>query len=214
MAVTRIKICGITTPADAHVAAVAGVDAIGLVFYPPSPRAVNVDQALEVLAVLPPFVTVVALFVDESVANIMQVLERVPIDVLQFHGDESADFCLQFKRPYIKALRVRPELDIAAACSEHSSARGILLDSWQLGVPGGTGTTFDWQLTPDNLPLPVILAGGLDTENVASAIIQTGPAAVDISGGVESAPGIKNEKKVRDFICAVRHADQELGDIE
>lgn len=211
MAYTRIKICGITRPDDAQQAAVCGADAIGLVFYEPSPRAVTAQQARQIIAGLPPFVTVVALFVDESAAAINRLLAEVPIDVLQFHGDETPGFCVQFQRPYLKALRVRPGLDIAASCRTHPAARAVLLDSWQQDRPGGTGTRFDWSLAACDWPLPMVLAGGLDADNVSDAIRCLRPAAVDVSGGVESAPGIKDAARIRQFISAVRAADQHRG---
>ena len=205
---TRIKICGITRPVVALTAVACGADAIGLVFYANSPRAVSVAQAKDIAAVVPPFVSIVALFVNESAAVINGVLEALAVDVIQFHGDESPKFCQQFKRPFIKAVRVRPELDLAAACVDYAAGRGILLDAWQKGVPGGTGTSFDWQLAPTDLPLPIVLAGGLNSENVAGAIDLLHPAAVDVSGGVELSPGIKDAAKIETFIAAVRAADQ------
>lgn len=210
MASTRIKICGITRPEDACAATSSGADAIGLVFYARSPRAVTIEQAAEIAAAVPPFVSVVALFVDEPAAVIERTLSAVPIDLIQFHGSESPDFCQQFGRPWIKALRVKPGLDIARACSQLGCARGVLLDSWQDGVPGGTGKSFDWELAPCNLPLPVVLAGGLHDGNVGDAIRALQPAAVDVSGGVESAPGVKDVHRIRKFIAAVRAADQPL----
>jgi phosphoribosylanthranilate isomerase len=204
---TRIKICGITSCEDARIAVSYGADAIGLVFYANSPRAVTADQALEIVATVPPFVSVVALFVDEPADNIRRILQQVPIDLIQFHGNEPAEFCEQFQRPWIKALRVREGLDIATQCAHYSSARGVLLDSWQEGVPGGTGKTFDWDLASGAFPLPVILAGGLDDSNVGHAIAQLRPAAVDVSGGVEQSPGRKEPAKIERFIAAVRAAD-------
>lgn len=204
---TRIKICGITTCEDARNAVNCGADAIGLVFYADSPRAITVAQAAKVVAAVPPFVSVVALFVDEPEDSIRRILQQVPVDILQFHGDEPAGFCEQFHRPWIKALRVREGLDIASACARYSGARGVLLDSWQEGVPGGTGKTFDWGLAGGKLPLPVILAGGLDDGNVGSAIAQLRPQAVDVSGGVEQSPGRKDAAKIERFIAAVRAAD-------
>jgi phosphoribosylanthranilate isomerase len=190
----------------------SGADAIGLVFYEPSPRAVSAEQAVEIVREIPAFVSVVALFVDEAVAGIEHVLNLVPVNVLQFHGSESAQFCGQFERPYVKALRVNSELDIHAACRDHAAARGALLDAWQEGVPGGTGRSFDWNLAlPDSaLSLPLIVAGGLDDKNVGAAIKLLRPSAVDVSGGVESAPGIKDAEKVRRFIAAVSRADQQV----
>lgn len=210
MASTRIKICGITRLEDAQAAISSGADAIGLVFYAGSPRAVTIDQATDIAAVVPPFVSVVALFVDEPAASIERILGRVPIDLIQFHGDETPEFCQQFERPWIKALRVRPGLEIASACRQYRRARGVLLDSWKDGVPGGTGQTFDWRLAPSALSLPVVLAGGLHEGNVGSAILALRPAAVDVSGGVESAPGIKDAHRIQGFIAAVRVADQQL----
>ena len=210
MSQTRIKICGIARAQDALVSASSGADAICLVFYPASSRAVTAQQAAEIVAVLPPFVTTVGLFVNEPADQIERILHKVSLDVLQFHGDETAAFCQQFDRPWIKALRVRADTDIAAACREFSAARGLLLDAWQQGVPGGTGKTFDWQLASASLPAEIILAGGLHAENVANAIDVVRPAAVDVSGGVEASPGVKDAGKIRSFIAAVRAADREL----
>ncbi len=209
MGPTRIKICGITRPEDAQAAAASGADAIGLVFYARSPRAVSLEQAAEIAAAVPPFVTVVALFVDEPIERVERTLAQVPVDLLQFHGEESPAFCRQFGRPWIKALRVRPGSDIRAACEPYRDARGVLLDSWQEGVPGGTGRTFDWALAPRDLPLPVVLAGGLDEGNVGTAIARLRPAAVDVSGGVEAARGIKDPDKIARFVAAVRAADRQ-----
>lgn len=208
MAHTRIKICGITKPEDALSAISSGADAIGLVFYAASSRAVTVEQAASIVAVVPPFVSVVALFVNETATRINQVLGSLSIDILQFHGDESAEFCQQFNRPYIKALRVQAGLDIVNACRDHTVAKGILLDAWQEGVPGGTGKTFDWRLAALQLPLPVVLAGGLNAGNVGEAIAALRPAAVDVSGGVELRPGVKDWTKIKQFISAVKIADQ------
>lgn len=194
---------------DAIAAVASGADAIGLVFYAKSSRAVSTDQASIIAKAVPPFVSMVALFVDEHAEEIERVLNAVPIDVIQFHGSEAPQFCHQFNRPYIKALRVTPELNLAAVSQDYTSSRGILLDSWKEGVPGGTGQSFDWRLAQKALPLPVILAGGLKPENVGDAIAMLRPAAVDVSGGVESAPGIKDSGKIREFIAAVRAADNQ-----
>jgi phosphoribosylanthranilate isomerase len=207
---TRIKICGITRPEDARAAVAAGADAIGLVFYPPSPRAVTVAQGAEIIAAVPAFVTVVALFVDEPAEQILRILNELPIDLVQFHGEETPEFCRQFARPWIKALRVREDTDIPAACERYKEGRGILLDAWQEGVPGGTGKCFDWRLASHVLPRPVVLAGGLNEDNVAEAVAAVRPAAVDVSGGVESSPGIKDAGKISRFIAAVRAADQNV----
>lgn len=210
MAHTRIKICGITSAEHALVAAACGADAIGLVFYAKSPRCVSAQQAAEIVAALPPFISVVGLFVNELPTEIERILSTVAIDVLQFHGDESVAFCKQFARPWIKALRVKHDTDISAACREFEGSRGILLDAWLEGVPGGTGKTFDWQLAADTLPAPIVLAGGLNENNIAAAIAAVRPAAVDVSGGVESEPGIKDANKIKRFIAAVRAAEQHV----
>ena len=187
-----------------------GADAIGLVFYAKSARAVSIEQAAAIARVVPPFISIVALFVNESVDKIQRVLHSLPVDIIQFHGDETPMFCEQFNRPFFKALRVRPELDLAVQCADYASARGILLDAWQKGVPGGTGKSFDWQLARGSLSLPVILAGGLKPENVAEAMALLHPSAVDVSGGVERSPGIKYATRVAEFIAAVRAADKQI----
>jgi phosphoribosylanthranilate isomerase len=204
LAVVRSKICGITRVEDALAAAEAGADAIGLVFYAKSPRAVSVQQAREIIAALPPFVTSVGLFVDASRCELGEILDAVPLDLLQFHGDETPEECDFFGRPYIKALRVKPGDDIAAQVARYANARGVLLDTFVPGIPGGTGEAFDWSLVPAQLSKPVILAGGLTAANVAQAIGQVRPFAVDISGGVESAKGIKDAAKIHAFMEAVR----------
>ena len=205
---TRIKICGITRAEDADAAVEAGADALGLVFYPPSPRAVNVGQAVDAVGNVPAFVSVTALFVNPTVEEVQTVLDSVRIDLIQFHGDEDDDFCRQFKRPYIKALRVRQASDVVASCLRFPGALAILLDSYKPGVPGGTGETFDWSLIPETPPKPIILAGGLEPENVASAITQIRPFAVDISGGVEASKGIKDHCKIEEFVNEVYRVDQ------
>jgi phosphoribosylanthranilate isomerase len=207
MSAVRSKICGITRIEDALAAVEAGADAIGLVFYAKSPRAVSAVQAREIVAALPPFVTSVGLFVNASRCEINEILEVVPLDLLQFHGDESPADCEGYHRPWIKALRVRPGDDLAAACARYRRARGILLDTFVAGVPGGTGEAFDWSLVPERLGMPIILAGGLSAGNVAEAIAQVRPYAVDVSGGVEVAKGIKDPARIEAFIAAVRRAD-------
>ncbi len=204
--VVRSKICGITRIEDALAAVEAGADAIGLVFYGKSPRAVSIEQAAAILQALPPFVTSVGLFVDMPRDELQQLLQRLPLDLLQFHGDESPADCEGHGRPYIKALRVRPGEDVAAAMAPYAGARGILLDTFVEGVPGGTGASFDWSLVPENAAKPIILAGGLDAGNVATAIRQVRPHAVDVSGGVEASKGIKDAGKIRAFVRAVRDA--------
>ncbi|MDY0207514.1 MAG: phosphoribosylanthranilate isomerase [Pseudomonas sp.] len=200
----RTKICGITCVEDALVAAQAGVDAIGLVFYAKSPRAVNVAQAQKIIAALPPFVSTVGLFVNASQAEVNAVLEQVPLDVLQFHGDETPEFCEGFARPYFRALRMQPGVDIAARAAQYRGAQGILLDAWVPGVHGGTGERFDWAQIPSNLAKPLILAGGLNAHNVTQAIHEVQPWAVDVSGGVEASHGVKDADKVRKFLYAVQ----------
>ncbi|HLA32681.1 MAG TPA: phosphoribosylanthranilate isomerase [Pseudomonas sp.] len=204
MSAVRSKICGITRIEDALLAAEAGADAIGLVFYAKSPRAVDVRQARAIIAALPPFVTTVGLFVDASSCELGEILDAVPLDLLQFHGDESPAFCDGFRRPYIKALRVKPGDDIAARVEAYKDAAGILLDTYVPGIPGGTGEAFDWSLVPQGLSKPIILAGGLTAENVAEAIKQVRPYAVDVSGGVEASKGIKDAEKIRAFMRAVK----------
>lgn len=210
MARTRIKICGITRPDDARVAVELGADALGLVFYPKSPRSVTIDQAREIAAVVPPFVSLVALFVDETADSIQQVLQALPVGVIQFHGDETPEFCRQFQRPWIKALRVKPGADVAGECGRYTEAAGVLLDAFQEGVPGGTGKTFDWSLAEAALPMPWVLAGGLNPDNVGEAVRRLRPGAVDVSGGVEASHGIKDQEKIRRFIAAVQAADSDL----
>lgn len=190
--VVRSKICGITRIEDALAAVEAGADAIGLVFYGKSPRAVSIEQAAAILQALPPFVTSVGLFVDMPRDELQQLLQRLPLDLLQFHGDESPADCEGHGRPYIKALRVRPGEDVAAAMAPYAGAQGILLDTFVEGLPGGTGASFDWSLVPEDAAKPIILAGGLDADNVATAIRQVRPHAVDVSGGVEASKGIKD----------------------
>ncbi len=202
----RVKICGITSVVDAQTAVNAGADAIGLVFYAPSPRAVSIVQAQEIAASVGPFVTVVGLFVNSDESYVNDVLANVGLHLLQFHGDESPEFCEQFYRPYMKAIRMRPELDLVDTFEKYASATAILLDAYRPGVPGGTGETFDWQRVPAQSSRPIVLAGGLTPENVALAIQSTQVYGVDVSGGVESAPGKKDPQKVEQFIFNARHA--------
>lgn len=208
---TRIKICGITRAEDALSAANNGADAIGLVFYQRSPRHINVAQAKLLAGTLPPFVTVVGLFVNAEAAFVREVLANVPLDMLQFHGDETPEYCAQFDRPYLKAIRVKAGVDLLQCASDFRSAKGLLLDAHVEGIPGGTGTAFDWTLIPKQLPLPVILSGGLDAENVATAIKQVRPYAVDVSSGVEAGKGIKDAAKVAAFINEVKQIDLQLS---
>lgn len=203
---TRVKICGITRPEDGAWAGACGADAIGLVFYPPSPRAVDAVQARRIVAALPPFVSVVALFVDPEPQWVRQVLAALPVDLLQFHGDESPEACEAYGRPYLKAVAMREGVNLPAVAHRYRSARGLLLDSFHEGLRGGTGVTFDWSRVPRELGLPVVLAGGLDPGNVAEAVRAVRPYAVDVSGGVEVSKGVKDPARVRAFIREVEGA--------
>ena len=202
-AIPRIKVCGLTRVQDVQAAVVAGVDAIGLVFYPDSPRHVTIEQAAELCRHIPPFMSVVGLFVNASRAEVHRVIEAVPLNLLQFHGDETAEQCEGFGLPYLRAARVRPGVDLLEFASQFASARALLLDTWTPAY-GGSGESFDWALVPSACPLPVILSGGLNPDNVADAIRQVHPVAVDVSSGVESAKGIKDAAKIRAFVRAVR----------
>lgn len=202
----RIKICGITRVEDALAAAEAGADAIGLVFYKQSPRAVTVQQARQIIAALPPFITTVGLFVNSSRCELNEILDAVPLDLLQFHGDECAADCDGYSRPYLKALRVKAGDDIQAQIDLYPAATGILLDTYVAGVPGGTGESFDWSLVPAKASKPIVLAGGLSADNVAEAISRVRPYAVDVSGGVERSKGIKDVGKMQAFIAACKQS--------
>lgn len=200
----RTKICGITRVEDALIAAQAGVDAIGLVFYGKSPRAVSIAQAQEIVAALPPFVTSVGLFVNAAQSEVNAVLDALPLDTLQFHGDESPAECERYTRPYFRALRMQPGVDIAKLAAQYTNAEGILLDAWVPGIHGGTGERFDWAQIPEDLAKPLILAGGLNADNVTQAMQQVQPWAVDVSGGVEVSKGLKDADKMRKFLYAVQ----------
>ncbi len=208
---TRIKICGITQLEDVIAAVHCGANALGLVFYEKSPRNVSVQQAMALTEVIFPFVTLVGLFVNPKVESVHEILRLVPLDVLQFHGDESAEFCAQFGRPYLKAIRVKPGVDLVQYAIEYSGAQGLLLDAYVEGTPGGTGLHFDWGLIPQDMPLPVILSGGLNAANVSMAIKQVRPYAVDVSSGVEISEGIKDAEKIAAFISKVKETDLELS---
>lgn len=197
----RVKICGLTRQEDVQHACALGADAIGLVFYPPSPRAVTIEQADALLADVPPFVTVTALFVDPTVETVESVLSALPeISLLQFHGEESPEFCRQFGRAYIKAIAMRDDVDLHHAASHWYDALGLLVDTYKPNVPGGSGETFDWHKLPATLAKPLILAGGLTANNVQTAIQTVAPYAVDVSGGVELSKGIKDRQKMAQFI--------------
>lgn len=205
---TRVKICGITSVKDALLAAESGVDAIGLVFYRKSSRFVSVEQAAEIVTALPPFVSTVALFLNPSEDYVYEVIQGVHCNLLQFHGDESASFCEGFDHAYIKALAMgSDESSVQEVVEQHSSSRGWLLDSHSAGHMGGSGKIFDWNTIPAELQRPVILAGGLTPDNVAQAVSSTEVYGVDVSSGVESAPGIKDAKKIKHFMQEVRRVD-------
>jgi len=204
---TRIKICGITRLEDALCAVCLGAHALGFVFYGPSPRCIGVDAARAICRALPPFVSTVGLFVDAGHAEVDAVRARVPLSLLQLHGNESPEYCAALDAPFIKAVRVRAETDLLQYATAYSGAQGLLLDAYVEAVPGGTGQRFDWDLVPPQLPLPIVLSGGLDADNVADAIRRVAPWAVDVSSGVEAAKGIKDAVKMARFIDGVRNED-------
>ncbi|WP_027853661.1 phosphoribosylanthranilate isomerase [Marinobacterium litorale] len=205
---TRVKICGISRLEDAQVAVEAGADAIGFVFYEASPRAVTPEQARDIIARLPAFVTTTGLFVNPEPELVEHAL-TAGIDLIQFHGDEQAGFCESFGRPWIKALRMKEGVDIAGLAAQYALGRGILLDAYRPGVPGGTGETFDWERIPAHMRSKIILAGGLTPDNVAQAVKQVQPYAVDVSGGVEQSKGIKDAECISAFMSGVRLGDSE-----
>ena len=202
---TRVKICGITRQQDADFAAESGADAIGLVFYPPSPRAISFAQANTITANLAPFVSKVALFVDPDKDLVSRCLDELSVDILQFHGEESPDFCHQFEMPYLKAVRMQDGVNLQEVADDYSTASALLLDTYQPGLPGGTGKTFDWSQI-SRIDKPIILAGGLHASNVLQAIHQVQPYAVDVRGGVESDKGIKSHEKISTFMREVANA--------
>ena len=201
---TRVKICGLRQDDDVVVASKAGADALGFVFYRPSPRAVSVDQAARLVAKVPSFVSSVGLFVNASAEQIEQTLQQVPLNLLQFHGDETPEFCQQFGAPWIKAVRMRQDINLWQLKEDYHLGQGLLLDAYQKGTPGGTGASFDWQRIPSDLAPEIILAGGLDATNIQAAISQVQPWAVDISGGVESSKGLKDHAKIDAFMAEIR----------
>ena len=205
---TRIKICGLTRPQDVDAAVAAGADAIGLVFYPASPRCIDLARAVELIRHVPPFVDIVGLFVNAAPTQVRAVLAAIPVHLLQFHGDEDVAYCRQFGRPFLKAVRVCPDIDLAGQMAAFPSAQAILLDAFVEGY-GGSGQAFDWTLVPHELPKPIVLSGGLDANNVGDAIRRVHPAAVDVSSGVESGKGIKDAEKMRAFVMAVHRADMQ-----
>ncbi len=203
---TRVKICGITKAEDAAQAARLGADAIGMVFYDASPRHVSIEQSRKIVAALPPFLTTVGLFVNAAQSQIQRLLEQVPIDLLQFHGDETPDECEVYGKPYIKVIHMKEGVDLLNAEKQYCNANGLLLDTFIPGEPGGTGERFDWKMVPDEMEKPIILAGGLTPTNVATAVQKIRPYGVDVSSGVESSKGIKDIVKIANFINAVQRA--------
>lgn len=202
----RVKICGITRLEDLHAACEAGADALGFVFYDKSPRHVSIDAAAELVRALPPFVQSVGLFVDAEPADIEAVLASVPLDLLQFHGDETPEQCARYRRPFLKAVRVKADTDLLECAADFEAARGLLLDAYVPGVPGGTGERFDWSLIPPDLPKPVVLSGGLEPGNVAESVRRVRPWAVDVSSGVEASKGIKDALKMARFIANAKES--------
>jgi phosphoribosylanthranilate isomerase len=205
---TRVKICGITSPEHGAAAARHGADAVGLIFYPPSPRLVTIDRACAISAALPPFVARVAVFVNPSAAEVDAVIRECRPDLVQFHGEETPEFCRSFGLPYLRAVRVRREVDLLECLSPFHDAAGWLLDAYRDDLYGGTGEAFDWGLIPQRLARPVVLSGGIDAGNVGEAIRRVRPWAVDVSSGVESAKGVKDERLIAALIAGVRNADE------
>jgi phosphoribosylanthranilate isomerase len=202
----RVKICGITRIEDLRAACDAGADAVGFVFYDKSPRHVSIEAAAALLRAVPPFVQTVGLFVDAAPDYVESVLAAAPLDLLQFHGDEPPEACARYGRPWIKAIRVTPGTDLLECAASYGAARGLLLDAFVPGVPGGTGERFDWSLIPAGLPLPVVLSGGLAPDNIAEAVRRVRPWAVDVSSGVEASKGIKDAHKVARFVANAKEA--------
>ena len=200
---TRVKFCGITSLEDALSAVEVGADALGFVFVPGSPRAISPEHAADIIRQLPPFVTTVGLVVNECKANIHTILDAVPVSCLQFHGEESNDFCVQFNQPFVKALRVKPGMDVDAEMAQYPDAVGILLDAYHPDKAGGTGESFNWAQVPIGSAKPLVLAGGLTPENVAQAIAATRPFAVDVSSGIEASPGKKDNARMKAFMKQV-----------
>ena len=204
---TRVTVCGITRAADAATAVELGADAIGLVFYPKSPRLVSLERAEAIARSVPPLVTVVGLFMDAPAGQVREVLDRVPLELLQFHGEESPEYCAGFGRRYMKALAMGSGVDPRTAMSAHGAASGFLLDAHRAGEPGGSGRAFDWADIPPELAASVVLAGGLRPDNVAGAVARVRPFGVDVASGVESAPGIKDPALMAEFIAEVNRAN-------
>lgn len=206
---TRIKFCGITRAVDADEAVVLGVDALGFVFHPPSPRHIEPRAAREIIARLPAFVSAVGLFVDVPLDTVREVVDQTGLTLVQFHGDETPEYCAAYGAAYVKAVRVRDRLAVATAATQYPDAAGLLLDTYHPVLAGGTGQAFDWRLVPRDCARPLILAGGLDSANVARAIREVGPFAVDVSGGIEQAKGVKDPAKMRAFVAEVNRVECE-----
>lgn len=205
----KVKICGITSVKDALSVAYSGADAIGLVFYPKSSRYISIEQAIEICAVLPPFITVVGLFLDAEEADVEAIVDQVPLDVLQFHGSEPPEYCRRFSRPYMKAVGMIGLDDFTAYADQYPDSKAFLVDGHAPGAAGGTGKTFNWDDIPCDYPKPIILAGGLNPDNIATAIRSTSVYAVDLSSGVEILPGVKNEEKITALMQEVKRVEQE-----
>jgi len=211
---TRIKCCGMTRIEDALLAVELGADAIGVVLTSRSRRQVSVDQAAAIVAAMPPFVSTVALFMDDDVDLVREVLDRVRPSLLQFHGDESDEWCAQFAHPFLKAVAMGGRVVESIPFGDYPHAAGLLLDGHGVGEAGGSGKAFDWSLMPDECRQPLILAGGLNQHNVAEAIRVARPWAVDVASGIESAPGIKDPQLLAAFMRAVRVVDVELAQVD
>jgi phosphoribosylanthranilate isomerase len=209
--VTAVKICGITRQVDAAAAASYGAQAVGLIFYAKSSRNVTAAAAGDIVRALPPFITAVGLFVNPTVGEVEHIMRDVRLDLLQFHGEETPEFCARFGVPFVKAVRVKTGVDLLQYARRYETARGLVLDAFVDGAHGGTGTSFDWSLVPAKLPLPVVLSGGLIPANVGDAIQRVMPWAVDVSSGVEASPGIKDPRKIAAFMEEVRSADVRLA---
>ncbi len=208
---TRVKICGITRTEDARTVVDSGADALGLVFYPDSPRHVSIDQACDIAAAVAPFVTLTGLFVNAMPATVRAVLDAVPLGLLQFHGTETNAQCTGFGLPFIKSIAMHAGIDVLSAMESYPDAAGFLLDAWQPELHGGGGVAFDWQQVPEGIPVPLILAGGLTPGNVATAISSVKPYAVDVSTGVEVDKGIKSREKIEAFMREVRNSESRTG---
>ncbi len=205
----KVKICGITSVKDALAVAYSGADAIGLVFYPNSSRNISIEQAVEICAVLPPFITVVGLFLDADKTTVATILEQVPLNILQFHGSESPEYCRSFNHPYMKAVGMIGLDDFTSYAEQYPDSKAFLVDAHAPGAAGGTGKTFNWDDVPCDYPKPIILAGGLNPDNIAAAILSTSVYAVDLSSGVEILPGIKSEEKITALMQEVKRVEQQ-----